>query len=229
MLVSCRAPTPLQPCSSWRSCSTTPNSCSSFFLWRRAATRSCSSSSSCSRTSATSGCAGTLDRGDCRETEIFDSICFYCLSLCAFIIHLQLLSVNTLDNSVCASYKWYLDFKCDTSKVKMMCMIIILANLNVIRAHLLREVSQNMNDPSGDRNSTTPSCGFGWKCIFNEIVASLSAQQGHRLLWEAELRLLVGVWLSPPPSPPAGLSSSWLLSCLPPSAPASDAAPAAVV
>lgn len=149
MQVSWRAPTSLQPCSSWRSCSTTPNSCSRFFLWRRAATRSCSSSSS--RTSATSGSAGTLDRGDCRETEIFDSICFYCLSLCAFILHLQLLSVNTLDNSVCASYKWHLDFKYDTSKVKMMCRIIILANLNVIRAHLLRKVSQNMNDPSGDR------------------------------------------------------------------------------
>lgn len=52
--------------------------------------------------------------------QTFDSICFYCLSVCAFTI-LQLLSPNNLGNSVCPpcrQAKIYLDLKWDTSKVK---------------------------------------------------------------------------------------------------------------
>lgn len=52
--------------------------------------------------------------------QTFDSICFYCLSVCAFTIP-QLLSPDNLGNSVCPSCrraKIYLDLKWDTSKVK---------------------------------------------------------------------------------------------------------------
>lgn len=77
------------PCSSWRSCSTTPSSCTSFFLCRRAWTRSCSISSACfsSWSGCSSSCTSTgftdgLYVSGCRDTRThFIQFAFYCLSV----------------------------------------------------------------------------------------------------------------------------------------------------
>lgn len=52
-----------------------------------------------------------------------------------------------------------LNLKSETSKMKMICRIIIVANLNVVRVHLLRGVSQNMSHSSRARGCTAPPRG----------------------------------------------------------------------
>lgn len=86
---SMAAPPSVQPCSSRRSCSTNPSSWSSFFLWRSAATRSCSSfssSSSCfaSPISAASDSTGMLDGDAWRETDVWFNLFLLPLWVCIY-------------------------------------------------------------------------------------------------------------------------------------------------
>lgn len=146
----------------------------------------------------------------------------------AFTIYLRLMLVNNLDNSVCFSYldnERYLNLKWETSRIKMIRGVFIEANLNVVRLHWLRGVSQNMNHLSRVRFCLTPSCGHTWALhIHWQCLASLAARRTSS--WGV---VLVGVRLSPPLSPLVSLSSFWLPSAgLAPSAPPSDAAPAVV-
>lgn len=176
----------------------------------------------------------TLDGGGCRET--FDSICFYRLTVCvATSLHLQYIcnychwiTLITLFVFPVLTIKdiWIWN---ERHPIKMICGNIILANLNLAIVDLLKGVSQNMNHSSQDRGCLAPSCGFMWPLhlYWHHKTDSPAVGHSHSLSWGFVFVLEVVVWLSPPPSPPGGLSSG--LPSGPSPAPASVAAPAAVV